>query len=121
MAGRASLAVLIAMALLGLQPANAAEAGDPASSDVCVGVGIGGSPPDQLACLNARLRRSAAAAQQQAAEVSDLAGSAARSSGPALNIFNETATRERLGDAFGHSPFPQRPRQTYDNPLLTGR
>jgi hypothetical protein len=108
-----------------LQPAFAGNAKtkpvDNSGSDVCVGVSIDGSALDNFSCLNAHLRQSAIAAKDRADQSLSLEGGAANAPPSALNVFNETATHERLGDAFGHSAIPQRPQKTYSNPLISGR
>ena len=94
---------LILMAAMAFCYSSVALAQTPsvkASSDVCVGVGIGNAPPDNLACLNAKLRQQALAAKGQADQSVVLQSAGPRDTGPGVNVFNETATQERLGNAF---------------------
>lgn len=96
--------------------ANAeAGAADIPGQGACVDVQIG----DQrfYDCLNRHLRAVASRRLPAMPEPPDAAGISA----PAAGMFNQAATRERMGTAFGHSVLAQRPSPpVYANPLLSG-
>jgi hypothetical protein len=56
-------------------------------------------------CINAQQK--ALVAQQKAG--TDAAGLNQNSAPPSLGLYNQAATKEHLGDNFGHSVYPQRP------------
>jgi hypothetical protein len=95
-------------------------AAEPPPADLCVDVRVGGDWAGHLACLNAALRSEVAAARRTQGEAA--AASLGAGSDPTrLGLFNEAATAERLGDAFGHSVIPQRPDDQYASPLVRPR
>ena len=101
------------MVLAALAPAGAAEPGRS-----CVTVQDAGASSTDFNCLNAEL---AAVVDDQAARNASLqlvVDAAAPASAPAMGLYNQAATRERLGSSFGHSVIPQRPPQVYSNPLI---
>ena len=116
------IGVAMAAAVILAPLAAGADTAQPApSSDVCVDVTIGASHAGNLDCLNQRLRQKVAVEKQQAEQIGELQGTATKAPPTELNLFNQTATQERLGDAFGHSVVPQRPVRTFPNPLTNGK
>ncbi|EIT69436.1 hypothetical protein WQQ_30180 [Hydrocarboniphaga effusa AP103] len=96
----------IVAALLQAQAANAA--------DVCVNL-----PGDvSIACLNAELATLAERSADQRQWAPPLAGASAPESPTAAGLYNQTATRIRMGSSFGVSVIPHRPSQYYRPPLL---
>jgi hypothetical protein len=79
-----------------------AHAQEARGSDTCVDVRVG--TERAYDCLNQALARSVP--QRPTPAVPPVTAS---SSAPATGLFNESATRERLGTNFGHSAQPQRP------------
>ena len=63
-------------------------------------------------CVNRTLQALAASAHRSAIVAPSAATEGASQTGQAT----ESATRERLGDAFGHSVIPQRPVASYASP-----
>ena len=105
-------AALLASALAGAA-ADDLSGSDGASRDVCVDVRIG--QETYYDCLNQKLRRLAEQSHGAPLESSVTATSPA----PAVGTYNQAATRERMGNAFGISAFPQRPPPpVYVNPLI---
>jgi len=90
-------------------------------SDICVGVKIGNESVDPLKCLNARLQAKVTTERKQTAETGSLLGTAVNQAPTADNLYNDTAARERLGDNFGKSPYPERPERSFPSPLTNGR
>ncbi len=86
-------------------------------SDICVGVKIGNEAVDPLKCLNARLQAKVSTERKQTEQTGSLLGSAASQPPTADNLYNDTATRERLGDNYGKSPYPERPVRSFPSPL----
>jgi hypothetical protein len=83
----------------------------------CVDVGIGAEP--SYDCLNAQLLRAIPPRRFSADDDLPLP---ANVPAPAAGLFNEAATAEQLGSAFGHATQPQRPPPTsYPAPLLPTR
>ncbi len=82
----------------------------------CVDVKIGDE--QFYNCLNERLRRLTEQPRFSSTDTTLNAFSPA----PQVGTFNEAATSERLGSAFGHSVIPQRPPPpVFFSPLMNGR
>ena len=96
---------VIAAALLQAQAATAA--------DVCVDL------PGQvsLECLNAELATLAERSSEKQEWAPPLAGASAPDSPTAAGLYNQTATRIRMGSSFGVSVYPHRPQQIFRPPL----
>ncbi len=100
-------AVLVALAAT---LATAAWAED--LTDTCIGVQVG--ERQSYDCLNAALARLTAGSHLP--QLTATLGAA--SPAPAVGSFNQSATHERMGNAFGHSVVSQRPpRPVYVTPL----
>jgi hypothetical protein len=95
---------LAALGWLAVVSAKAASPPD-AAHQTCVDVSSGGA--QSYACLNERL--AAMAAQQHRASTATDAPVSATSPSNVTGVFNESATRNRLGPNFGHSVTPDRP------------
>ena len=110
-------AVLGALGLL--TSAAAAGAAEPdhgaeTASPLCVDVRIG--QDSYYSCLNAELSRLA----QQSHTPPAVPSIAATSPAPEVGTYNQAATRQRLGTAFGVSAIPQRPPPpVFSNPLVS--
>lgn len=109
----------VLVALVSVSPALAQPATD--TGQVCVGVTIGGQAVPGIDCLNARLKSMVAAERRQAAQIDLLLGAPEHQAPTQEGVFNEAATAERLGDAFGRSVFPQRPVRSFPSPLTAGK
>jgi hypothetical protein len=83
-----------------------------------VQVHIGTTSAPDLKCLNAALQGLSAQAAGRAATMTQAQSRPTSLAPTQVGLYNQTATRERLGNAFGHFPFPQRPESTYVVPLL---
>jgi hypothetical protein len=94
---------------VGAEPAAAQSSSGSApaqSAPPCVEVQIGKDRAGLLDCLNQQFQRSA----EEGRRVPQPAAPYGTSSPPnQVGLFNESAERERLGNAFGHSAVPQRP------------
>jgi hypothetical protein len=88
------------IALLLMQPARA---DGPVPGKECVDVMVGSV--QSYACLNQELQR----LTEDRHRTNPLPDVHVDSPAPATGTFNQAATRERLGNAFGHSVIPQRP------------
>lgn len=102
-----------------LMMSGAAVAASPGSgaADACVDVMIGGE--STYSCFNQQIARSIPPRRFSAG--SDLPVGA-NIPAPAAGTFNQAATAEQLGTAFGHSAVPQRPPPvSYPAPLLPAR
>jgi hypothetical protein len=117
-------AVVVCCALSVLQSATADDApaakAAPAKnlSTVCVQVRIGTGQPTDFHCLNALLAKLVDQESTRQAALQAAQDGITHLAPTQLGLFNETATHERLGNAFGHSAFPQRPNQTFNVPLI---
>jgi hypothetical protein len=113
-AGRLGTFVGLSLAafVITMQPGIAADAmpeaippggGAPAALP-CVEVQIGSDRAGRLDCLNQQFRRAA-----EERPITPTSPYSTSSPPTEIGLFNETAERERLGNAFGHSAEPQRP------------
>jgi hypothetical protein len=94
------------------------DASGPAPVRPCVDVRIGKAGGDRFDCLNAEMAQEADRAGGQQQVVQSIVDASLPSAPTRLGLYNQTATRERLGGNFGHSPYPQRPVYQSRNPLL---
>ena len=88
-----------------------------AASDItetCVDVHIGNDRAAYFDCLNAELKRRAEREQKAPLPAAPVD---ARSPSNQIGTYNDAAAREHMGNAFGVSSRPQRPTQTFVNPL----
>ncbi len=98
--------------LLLLMPAAAAEdvSNLPAIKveGVCVEVQVGGQRTPAWECLQQRLAPARSAAAPDPAQL-QMAERLMRQPGNQMLLYNLEGTRQRMGNAFGHSVVPQRP------------
>jgi hypothetical protein len=112
---------LLLAGLLGLSPpvvAADSAATEPQASNRCVDVHIQGDNTRYLDCLNSELNREVAKQADREALLQTVVANSQAHSPTQMGLFNQTATHERLGNAFGHSVIPQRPVVTYVNPMI---
>jgi hypothetical protein len=83
----------------------------------CINVQVGDARAPDLACLNAELALSVEDQLRRNAALQVMVEGVAPSSPTSQGLYNQAATRERLGDSFGHSVIPQRPSPVYINPF----
>jgi hypothetical protein len=86
----------------------------PDSGPPCVEVQIGQDSAAHLDCLNAAFQRQA---RREHAAPSPEAPVNARSSPNRVGLFNDTAAHQMMGNAYGVSAQPQRPRAIFTSPL----
>jgi hypothetical protein len=118
--GSRGMACLLRAAAAAVVLACCTPAGADEGPQGCVSVQDAGVAGPDFKCLNAEL---AAVVDDQAArnvELQRVVAGTAPASAPAMGLYNQAATRERLGSSFGHSVVPQRPPQVYSNPLISG-
>lgn len=111
---RACAAIMVLFALgPAWAPAWAEEESDNGTGSACVDVQIGADR--SYACLNDALARFS----EQQHRVPRPQGLTHTSPAPAVGAYNQAATREHLGNAFGRSAYPQRPPvPNWVNPLV---
>jgi hypothetical protein len=110
---------LVLVGLLGLsRSVTAADTTPTKASNLCVDVRIQGDNTRYLDCLNAEFNREVAKQADREALLQTAIANSQPHSPTQMGLFNQTATHERLGDAFGHSVIPQRPVVTYINPMI---
>jgi len=88
------------------------------SPTVCVQVNIGTEKPADFRCLNAMMQQLVDKEGTRQAVLQAALDGVTALAPTQVGLFNVTATHERLGNAFGHSAFPQRPTPTYHVPLI---
>ena len=98
-------------------PAKVSPLKDP-STKVCVQIKIGTEQTADFRCLNAMLQQLVDKEGTRQAVLQAAQDGVTGLAPTQLGLFNVTATHERLGNAFGHSAFPQRPTPTYHVPLI---
>lgn len=108
--------LVIARLAVADQPAKVLPAATPAR--VCVQVQIGSGQPADFRCLNDLMEKLVAQEGTKQAALQAVRDGVTSLAPTQEGLFNTTATHERLGNAFGHSAFPQRPPVGYHVPLL---
>ena len=98
-------------------PAKVSPNKDP-SPQICVQVKIGTEQTADFRCLNALMQRLVDREGTRQAVLQAAQDGVTALAPTQLGLFNVTATHERLGNAFGHSAFPQRPTPKFRVPLL---
>jgi hypothetical protein len=81
----------------------------------CVEVQIGQDRVSQMNCLNDAMRR---AVEREHNTPIPQAPITAQSASNKVGIYNDAAARQMMGNAFGISAQPQRPKTSFTNPLL---
>jgi len=111
------LVYLFAPAFIFVADASA-KADDASSAPMpCVEVQIGQDSASHMDCVNDALRR--VVEREHNMPVPE-ARVSANSSSNAVGTFNEAAARQMMGDAFGVSAVPQRPKSVFTNALVPG-
>lgn len=85
------------------------------SSPPCVEIQIGQDSVSRLNCLNSALQRSADREHNAPTPQAPLD---ARSESNKVGIFNDAAAHQKMGNAYGVSAQPQRPKSVFTSPLL---
>ncbi len=98
------------LSLVLILPMLGAVSPEPSADQACVDVRIGNAR--SYDCINRMLQSLAVSAHGVVFAAPSAATEATNRTGQAT----ESATRERLGDAFGHSVTPQRPTATFAAP-----
>ncbi len=114
---RLGLIAVPAIAVIAFAPAlSIAEVAAPATAEnaPCVDVQIDTARAGNLDCLNRQLQERADREHQGAAPTAPID---ARSPSNIVGTANQAAAEEKMGDAFGKSAIPQRPKLYYANPL----
>ncbi len=111
-----AIAVLaIAVMASALRPSAAAASGAATAENApCVEVQIDTARAGNLDCLNRQLQERADREHQSAPATAPID---ARSPSNIVGTANQAAAEEKMGDAFGKSAIPQRPKLYYANPL----
>jgi hypothetical protein len=93
----------------------AAERATASSPPTCVDVQIGNDRSAYLNCLNDAMTRSV---EHEHGTPQPTVPVDVHSPSNQVGTFNEAAARQRMGNAFGVSPVPQRPNRVFVNPLV---
>jgi hypothetical protein len=81
----------------------------------CVEVQIGQDRDSRMNCLNEEMRR---AVEREHNTPTPEAPVNAQSASNKVGVYNDAAARQMMGNSFGVSSQPQRPKQTFTAPLL---
>jgi len=92
-----------------------AEAGDMSAPMPCVEVQIGQDSASHMDCVNDALRR---VVEREHNRPVPEAPVSANASSNMVGTFNDAAARQMMGDAFGVSAVPQRPKSNFANTLV---
>ena len=109
--------IMIVSAAL-LSAAQVSLATEPATANptqTCVDVQIGNDRSAYLNCLNEVMARSV---EHERATPQPAAPLDVHSPSNQVGTFNDAAARQRMGNAFGVSPVPQRPNRVFVSPLV---
>ena len=112
--------LFVAIAALSLSPPLRADEKTGQARDMpkdmpCVEVQIGQDRVSQMNCLNDAMRR----AVEREHDIPALeAPITAQSASNKVGVYNDAAARQMMGNAFGVSAQPQRPKLSFTNPLL---
>jgi hypothetical protein len=106
---------LCAVMLTAALPAMAAESPPADIVKACVDVQIGNDRSVYLNCLNDAMQRRV---EHERGSPQISAPIDTHSPSNQVGTFNDAAARERMGNAFGVSPVPQRPAPVFSNPIV---
>ena len=109
---RAVLGLLIIVML----SAPAAYAAGP-----CVSVEINDDAADYYDCLNSDLQAQVSQSEKRRSQLKIIQQNSRPQTDTEMGLYNNAATRMRMGGNLGNSAFPQRPTRTFNSPLLQGR
>jgi hypothetical protein len=108
--------LLVVLAALPLSlPLKAEEKSGQAKDMPCVEVQIGQDRASQMNCLNQAMQR---AVEREHNTPIPEAPITAQSASNKVGVYNDAAARQMMGNAFGISAQPQRPRASFTSPLL---
>ena len=105
--------IILAALLCGVPATQAQDEHD--SGAPCVEVQIGQDIASHFNCVNEALRR---AVQHEHGAPAVEAPIDAQSASNKVGTFNDAAARQMMGNAFGVSSQPQRPKSTFTSPLV---
>lgn len=88
-----------------------------AAEPPCVSVRIGGEGSRYYDCLNQDLERQVRAQQGRMQQLDSVRENSRPDTDPALGLYNQAATRMRMGNTFGQGVRPQRPPVEYHSPF----
>jgi len=109
---RAFAYILVSTAIF----AGAAQAEDaPKGAMPCVEVQIGQDTASHMNCVNEALKR---AVEREHNTPLPQAPITAQSASNAVGVYNDAAARQMMGNAFGVSAVPQRPKNSFPTPLV---
>ena len=95
---------------------GAAQAQDaPKDPAPCVEVQIGQDTASHMNCVNEALKR---AVEREHNAPLPQAPITAQSASNKVGVYNDAAARQMMGNSFGVSSVPQRPKVTFSNPLV---
>ena len=112
---RAFAYILVPVTVFTGVPAVQAE---DAHSMPCVEVQIGQDSTSHMDCVNEALKR---AVEREHNTPLPEAPINAQSASNKVGTYNDAAARQMMGNAFGVSPIPQRPKASFTNPLVPAR
>lgn len=108
------ISVLLALVPPAMAPAMAEEQ-TKNSSLPCVEVQIGQDTTSRLDCLNSALQRSVEHERNTPVPQAPLG---AKSESNKVGTFNDAAAHQKMGNAYGVSSQPQRPKSEFKSPVL---
>ena len=111
---RISLYLLVSVAVFASAPVVHAQ-DKPSTAMPCVEVQIGQDSTSHMDCVNEALQR--AVEREHNTPVPE-APINAQSASNKVGVYNDAAARQMMGNAFGVSAVPQRPKTTFTSPLL---
>ena len=88
---------------------------------LCVGVRIGDDTSGYYDCLNQELKTDVVKARRQSEQLAEIRAHTGPQTDNEMGLYNQAATRMRMGKNFGNSAFPQRPTRSFNAPLFNGR
>ena len=109
--------MVCALAALGPPRPAAAQGDDP----LCVGVRIGDDTSGYYDCLSQELKTDVVKARRQREQLAEIRAHTGPQTDNEMGLYNQAATRMRMGNNFGNSAFPQRPTRQFNAPLFNGR
>jgi hypothetical protein len=106
---------VLALVSAGLFVSSPSARGEDALAAPCVEVQIGQDIASHINCVNEALRRTVEHEHEAPLPEAPIT---AQSSSNRVGTFNDAAARQMMGNAFGVSSQPQRPKPTFTSPLL---
>ncbi len=109
--------LLVSVAIFAAISAVRAE-DKPSGPMPCVEVQIGQDSSSHMNCVNEALKR---AVEREHNTPLPQAPVSAQSASNKVGVYNDAAARQMMGNSFGVSAVPQRPKTTFTTPLLPAR